>query len=303
MATITPANLLVIFGVASILVAAPFVLVQRNFRRLLAYSSIDHAGIMVAALGFGGKLGALGAVLHMTFHAVAKPLLFFCAGNVQQKFGTPYFRKVTGVIHILPWTGGLFLLATFAVTGVPPFSLFQSEFTALSAGFAADHDWACGIVCLGIVIIFAGFLVHMSKLNLGQPAPGAVRGSECPWKLGAMMFVAVPVIVLGLALPRPLYDLMRRAAQLIGNTRWFPLPTHFAFRRIGQNCGLITLRQLLRFKYHGTLAGDGNLFSLCPSFITQSINVEFKTETPWQRFLGESGQMLSQEAVRIRRRD
>jgi hydrogenase-4 component F len=210
-------NLLVIFGVASILVAAPFVLVQRNFRRLLAYSSIDHAGIMVAALGFGGKLGALGAVLHMVFHAVAKPLLFFCAGNVQQQFGSPYFRKVTGVIHVLPWTGGLFLIATFAVTGVPPFSLFQSELTTLSAGFAADRDWPAVLIVIGIVIIFAGFLMHMSKLNLGQPAPGAIRSVECPWKLGAMLFVAVPVIVLGLALPTPLYDLIHRAAQTIGN--------------------------------------------------------------------------------------
>ena len=114
-------------------------LVQRNFRRLLAYSSIDHAGIMVAALGFGGKLGALGAVLHMLFHGVTKPLLFFSAGNVQQHFGSPYFRKVRGVIHTLPWTGGLFLLATLAVTGTPPFSIFQSEFTALSAALAADQ--------------------------------------------------------------------------------------------------------------------------------------------------------------------
>ena len=103
-----PGRLLAGFGVASILVAAPFVLAQRNFRRLLAYSSIDHAGIMVAALGFGGRLGALGATLHMLFHAVTKPLLFFCAGNVQQHYGTPYFRKVRGVLHTLPWTGGLF---------------------------------------------------------------------------------------------------------------------------------------------------------------------------------------------------
>ena len=72
-----PSELLIGFGVFSILLAAPFVLVQRNFRRLLAYSSIDHAGIMVAALGFGGKLGALGAMLHMLFHGVTKPLMFF----------------------------------------------------------------------------------------------------------------------------------------------------------------------------------------------------------------------------------
>jgi hydrogenase-4 component F len=214
-----PGNLLVLFGVASILVAAPFVLVQRNFRRLLAYSSIDHAGIMVAALGFGGKLGALGAVLHMVFHAVAKPLLFFCAGNVQQHYGTPYLRKVSGVINIVPWTGGLFLLGTFAVIGVPPFSLFQSEFMTLSAGFAAGRVWPAALFIVGIVTIFAGFLSHMSKLNLGQPAPGAIRGAECPWKLGAMLLVAVPVIALGLALPAPLYELMRRAAQMIGDAQ------------------------------------------------------------------------------------
>ena len=211
-------NLLVLFGVASILVAAPFVLVQRNFRRLLAYSSIDHAGIMVAALGFGGRLGALGAVLHMLFHAVAKPLMFFCAGNVQQHYGSPHFRKVSGVLQTLPWTGGLFLMATFAVTGVPPFSLFQSEFTALSAAFAADRVWSAALFVTGIVTIFAGFLVHMSKLSLGKPAHETARSAECPWKLGAMLLVAAPVIALGLVLPAPVYELAQRAALLVGGT-------------------------------------------------------------------------------------
>jgi hydrogenase-4 component F len=208
-------HLLVAFGVASILVAAPFVLVQRNFRRLLAYSSIDHAGIMVAALGFGGRLGALGAVLHMVFHAVAKPLMFFCAGNVQQHYETPFLRKVTGAIHTLPWTGGLFLVATFAITGVPPFALFQSELTTLSAAFAADRPWSAGLFVAGIVTIFAGFLVHMSKLSLGRPASGTTRGVEGPWRLGAMLLVAVPVVALGLVLPAPIYELVRRAAMMI----------------------------------------------------------------------------------------
>src|SRR5262249_43706439 len=184
-------EMLVGFGVFSILLAAPFVLVQRNFRRLMAYSSIDHAGVMVAALGFGGKLGALASVLHMVFHGTAKPLLFFCAGNVEQEFDTPYFRKVRGVIRTLPWTGGLFLLATFALIGTPPFSIFQSEFTALSAALAADRGWAAALFILGLVIIFAGFLVHMSKMNLGQPLEGQSRSHECPWKLAAMVLPAI----------------------------------------------------------------------------------------------------------------
>ena len=209
-------HLLVFFGVASILTAAPFVLVQRNFRRLLAYSSIDHGGIMAAALGFGGALGALAAMLHMVFHSVTKPLLFFCAGNVQQHYGSPHFRKITGVIHTLPWTGGLFLVAALAVTGIPPFSLFQSEFLALSAALAAGRPWAAGLFVAGIVAIFAGFLVHISRLSLGQPARGAPPGAEGGWKLGAMLLAAAPVAALGLFLPAPLYKLALSAAQTIG---------------------------------------------------------------------------------------
>jgi hydrogenase-4 component F len=214
-----PGKLLTGFGIASILVAAPFILTQRNFRRVLAYSSIDHAGIMVAALGFGGKLGALGATLHMLFHAVTKPLMFFCAGNVQQHFSTPYFWKVRGVIRSLPWTGGLFLMATLAVTGTPPFSIFQSEFTTLSAALAADRGWPAFLFIAGVVTIFAGFLVHMVKMNLGTPrhdAPG--RAAECPWKLGAMALVAASVIALGFWLPGPLHQLVQRTAQIIGGT-------------------------------------------------------------------------------------
>src|SRR5437867_6077656 len=213
-----PSKLLVGFGVFSILLAAPFVLVQRNFRRLLAYSSIDHAGIMVAALGFGGALGALAAVLHMLFHAVTKPLLFFSAGNVQQEFGSPYFRKVRGVIHTLPWTGGLFLLAAFAVTGLPPFSIFQSEFTALSAALAADRGWAAGFFVLAVVTIFVGFLLHLSKMNLGAVQETAPRAAECPWKLGAMVLTAIVVAALGFYLPGPLFNLVQQSSHILGGT-------------------------------------------------------------------------------------
>jgi hydrogenase-4 component F len=209
-----PGGLLSGFGIGSILVAVPFVLVQRNFRRILAYSSIDHAGIMVAALGFGGKLGVLGALLHMLFHAVTKPLLFFCAGNVQQHFGTPYFRRVSGVIHALPWTGALFLVASLAVTGVPPFSLFQSEFTALSAALMAAQPWSAALFTAGVVTIFAGFLVHMVRLNLGSPAQEALPARECPWKLGAMLLVLAPLVLFAVALPSPIFRLVESAVDL-----------------------------------------------------------------------------------------
>ena len=104
---------------------------------------------MAAALGFGGKLGALGAALHMIFHGITKPLMFFCAGNVQQHFGTPYFRRVRGVMRMLPWTGGFFLMATLAVTGTPPFSIFQSEFTDVERGAGRRTKLVSVPVCSG----------------------------------------------------------------------------------------------------------------------------------------------------------
>jgi hydrogenase-4 component F len=211
-----PGKLLAGFGVASILVAAPFILTQRNFRRILAYSSIDHAGILVAALGFGGRLGALGAVLHMIFHGITKPLMFFCAGSVQQQFATPYFGRVRGVIRTLPWTGGLFLMASLAVTGTPPFSIFQSEFKILSAALAHDRNWTAFLFIAGLVTIFTGFLVHLSKLVLGAPHAGETPVAECPWKLGAMVLVAVPVVALGFWLPAPLYQLVQQSTLILG---------------------------------------------------------------------------------------
>ena len=198
------------------MVAAPFIVAQRNFRRILAYSSIDHAGIIVAGIGFGGKLGALGAMLHMLFHAVTKPLMFFCAGNVQQHYATPYFRDATGVISTVPLTGGLFLMGTLAITGTPPFSIFQSEFTILSAALAESHPWLATIFIAGVVTIFCGFLVHIAKLTLGGPRPDAPPPSaESPWKLTALVLVAAAVIVLGFWVPAPLYALVEQSAEIV----------------------------------------------------------------------------------------
>jgi len=211
-----PSQMLVAFGVGSILLAAPFVLVQRNFRRLLAYSSIDHAGIMVAAVGFGGKLGALGAVLHMLFHSVTKPLLFFAAGSVEQQFGSPYFRKVRGVVRTLPWTGFLFLVAALAVTAMPPFGIFQSEFLTLSGALAGDWTWSAALFIAGVVTIFVGFLVHMAGLNLGAPLEGAKRARECPWKLGAMLLSALAMGAVAFWIPGPLLGLVHEAANIVG---------------------------------------------------------------------------------------
>jgi hydrogenase-4 component F len=200
-------------------IAVPFILAQRSFRRLLAYSSIDHGGIMALGLGFGGPLGALGMLLHMTFHSITKPLLFFCAGNSQQHLETDQFRRTGGgLIHSMPVTGVAFLLAMLAVTGSPPFSIFQSEFTILRAAFDGGHIVAAVLFTLFLVAIFSGFLVHIVRLVLG-PDPGHERADLCPFKKYTLIGLSVIVVVLGFWLPSPLFALVQKAAGLIVEVR------------------------------------------------------------------------------------
>jgi hydrogenase-4 component F len=208
-------QLLILFGLLSMGVAVPFILVQKNFRRLLAYSSIDHSGIMVLALGFGGPLGILGMLLHMTFHSVTKPLLFFCAGNVQQHLGTDLFRQAKGgLIHSMPLTGAAFLMVTLAVTGSPPFSLFQSEFTVLRAGFSGGYFVLALFFIAFLVLIFSGFLVHIANMVLGED-PGLPRDEMCRWKKYSVVGLAVVIIIMGFWIPAPLFGLIQKAVRIV----------------------------------------------------------------------------------------
>ena len=208
-------RLLILFGLLSMAVAVPFILVQKNFRRMLAYSSIDHSGIMVLGLGFGGPLGVLGMLLHMTFHSITKPLLFFCAGNVQQHLKTDLFREAKGgLIHSMPLTGGAFLMATLAVTGAPPFSLFLSEFTILRAGFSAGHLVLSILFIAFLVAIFSGFLIHIANLVLGSDS-GRPPAETCRWKKYSVTSLAFVVIAIGFWIPAPLFRLIQTAADIV----------------------------------------------------------------------------------------
>ncbi len=210
-----PGGLLLLFGMLSMGIAVPFILVQKNFRRLLAYSSIEHGGIMAAALGIGGKLGAFAVMLHMTFHTIAKPLLFLCAGRVFQHFKTDLFDKVKGgVIRVLPVTGTVFLMAMLAIVGMQPFPLFQSEFLIVRAAFASGHYLATVLFILFATGIFAGALLRIGGLVLGStdepPAP-AFR----PWRDSSTLALAAILVIIGFWLPAPLLDLIRGAARVV----------------------------------------------------------------------------------------
>jgi hydrogenase-4 component F len=214
-----PGRLLVLFGMLSMGISVPFILVQRNFRRLLAYHTIDHAGIMVTALGVGGPLGALGLTLHMTFHTVAKSLLFLCAGSVYQHFKTDLFHKVKGgVIHLMPLTGTVFLMAILAIIGMPPFSLFQSEFIIVRAAIAAGYYVPSALFVLFGTGIFAGALVHVGGLILGPAGAGSVVAWH-PWRNAPLLILATILVVIGFWIPAPLFSLIQKAADIVVGAR------------------------------------------------------------------------------------
>ena len=210
-----PGHLLLLFGLLSMGVSVPFVLVQNNYRRLLAYHTIDHSGIMVTALGLGGPLGTLGLMLHMTYHTIAKSLLFLCAGNVQQHYRTDLFSEVKGgVMRAMPLTGVVFLMAMLAIVGMPPFSLFQSEFLILRAAFDGGHALTGVLFILFGTGIFAGALIHVGGMILGARGDTAAVERR-PWRNGSMLALAAALVAIAFWVPAPLFRLISAAAQVV----------------------------------------------------------------------------------------
>src|SRR5207237_3446417 len=116
------------FGLLSLGLAAAFLISQRNYKRMLAYSSVEHTGIAVLGLGFGGYWGVMGALLHMLNHALCKSMLFILSGNIFLKYRTTEIRSVRGLMKVAPWTGRAFLCGIFALIGMPQFGPFIGEF-------------------------------------------------------------------------------------------------------------------------------------------------------------------------------
>lgn len=151
-------NLLLIFGLISLGVAAVFILVQDNYKRLLAYSSIEHMGIISIGTGIGGVAGIYGALLHILNHALAKPLMFFVSGKIQSKYGSTQIEKVRGVLSSMPFLGTMSFIGLLALTGTPPLNIFLSEFTILKAGIDKGHWLTLFIMLVLLATVFFGML-------------------------------------------------------------------------------------------------------------------------------------------------
>jgi hydrogenase-4 component F len=208
-------NLLIIFGLMSLGIAVPFIILQEDYKRLLAYSSVEHMGIIALGIGFGGVYGIFGAILHMFNHAMTKSLMFFSVGNVLLKYGTKEIDKVSGIVKTMPVTGAILLIGALAITGSPPFSIFISEFTILSAGFLGGHIIASVLFLLFIIMIFAGFFYNLTKMTFGNPKPGITPGEVSRWTLGAMMILVVFVIILGVYIPHDFIEMINRVVKVV----------------------------------------------------------------------------------------
>jgi len=210
-----PTEVLLVFGLTSVVVATPFILAQHDIKRLLGYHSVEHVGIVALGLGFGGAVGTYGALLHVVNHGVTKALAFFAAGQAIARYGSRDMRVVRGLLAVAPIGGTLLMLAALSLAGVPPFSIFISEIMVLRAGIGHGHWAAIAIFLAMVVVIFAGLLHHAGAMAFGEPPATAGRDPETWSPLLGMILLAAIMIVLGLTIPAGFDRLLQRATEII----------------------------------------------------------------------------------------
>lgn len=210
-------RLLLFFGLTSILVAATFIIFQHDLKRLLAYHSVEHLGIIAVGLGLGG-LGTFAALLHTLNHSVCKSLSFFAAGRLGQMYGTHDMFKMAGALRAAPvWGKGLFG-SLLVLIGVAPFAIFLSEFLILRAAAKSGSYWTMGLFLVGVGMVFVGALQHAINIAWGEPTatPKPERANGIDKALVAVSLGAL--LVLGLWIPGLLRLMIDNAAQIVEAT-------------------------------------------------------------------------------------
>jgi hydrogenase-4 component F len=193
-------RLLVFMGLFSMAVAGLFMVGQRDFKRMLAYSSVEHMGILVLGLGIGSP-ALFGTFLHVMTNGLTKGVLFLSAGNIHRAYASKSTDQVRGAMRRLPLSGALFLAGFFAITGSPPFGPFISEFAILNGAFDAGRFVTAGLFLLLLLLVFIGMGATVLQVVQGS-APPEVRGRAA----GEGVLTRAPVVVLmGLVLLLGLY--------------------------------------------------------------------------------------------------
>lgn len=205
-------QLLIAFGFLSILVAALINFDQKNYKRLLAYSSIENMGI--AAFGFGiGGLGVLAGTLHMIYHALVKAALFLSAGTIFLKYSSTEIGKVRGTRIALPVTGILFLLGFFIITGTPPFGMFTTKVLIFSAGIAAHPVFTIAAL-FSATLLFVAFFNRATAMFFGEKPSDIEVGEESIWLFIPPLALIALVAVLSFYIPPFLVTLINSVAAI-----------------------------------------------------------------------------------------
>ncbi len=202
------ADLLVLFGLVSMGFAAVFIIGQRDYKRMLAYSSVEHMGIAALGAGLGG-VASFGALLHVVNHSLTKGMLFLLAGNVLAAYRTRSSAEVTGMLRALPVSGLLWFAGFLAITGSPPFGPFLSEFTILRGALAAGRPVVAAIYLGFLLMVFVGMAMIVPGMVLGESS--LARRRE-PW-LAVLppAVLGLAVLIMGVYVPQPLADAIHRA--------------------------------------------------------------------------------------------
>lgn len=213
-------TLLVSLGLASMAWAAVFVIRQADFKRLLAYSSVEHMGILALGIGLGGA-GTFGALLHAVNHSVAKGMLFLVSGNLLAAYRTKSTAMVRGALQALPVSGTLWVAGLFAITGSPPFGTFLSELAVLKGAIDGGRWWVAGAFLLFLTAAFAGMGRAMLHMAQGEPGDGVEAAGREAWSAVAPPLVLLGIaVLLGMWIPRWLAELIAAAGRTVGGGPW-----------------------------------------------------------------------------------
>ena len=220
-----PRDTLLVFGIASLLLAALYLLDQRDVKRMLAYSSVEHMGILAVGVSFGAPIALAGVLLHVLAHAAAKGNAFMGAGVLVHKFGSKRMSSIGGGLDLLPWSGPLFLIAVLALCAMPPFGIFRSEFEIVEGGFGASSNAAAAVLIVLVTVAFLGLTVAANRMlftprpvtdSAGSSGSVLTRGEPSAWMVVPVIAGVAALLVLGVHPPAELTGLLTRAVHLLG---------------------------------------------------------------------------------------
>jgi hydrogenase-4 component F len=199
-------------GLTSVVFAAFMLYRRRDIKRLFAYSSIEHMGIIAFAFGMGGPLANFAGLLHMTLHSLTKSAIFFAVGHIAQVKGTQRIADIRGLTVTHPWLGWSLVVGVVAIAGLPPLGIFMSEFLLVSSTFARE-PWLAVPLVFGLLVAFGALLLRVNGLAFGEPSGSAapVQASYVP------MFAHLGLVfVAGVYLPPPLVAWFQHVAAVLG---------------------------------------------------------------------------------------